>query len=280
VRRLAPLAVALAVGLAAAAAPRDGQGQSIGLPSQKSGLPLEIRADQGIEWNRKSRVYIARGNARARQGRVELRADELSAYYRDGANGGTEIWRIDGDGNVRIDSNGQTAYGDKLVYDVDKAVLVLTGRNLRLVTPSERITARDSLEYWDARALVVARGAATVARGDRRLRADVLTAHFETGADGRNVLRRIDAFDNVHVSTPGEVVRASQGVYDIESGIATLTGSVKITRGKNQLNGEYAEVNLNTGVTRLFGGAKGGTRGYFSPRDFRRKSPRGARPPS
>ena len=78
-------------------------------------------------------------------------------------------------------------------------------------------------------------------------------------------MKQIDAIKNVVISTPNEIVRASEGVYDVQSGIATLTGSVKITRGQNQLNGESAVVNLNTGVSRLYGGGRQGVEGVFTP---------------
>ena len=41
-------------------------------------------------------------------------------------------------------------------------------------------------------------------------------------------------------------------VYNVESGIATLTGSVKLVRGKNVLTGCSAEVNLSTGISKIF----------------------------
>ena len=92
----------------------------------------------------------------------------------------------------------------------------------------------------------------------------MLTAHFRKDAKGKSRVSQVDAFDNVVITTPDEIVRSDRGVYDVETGIAKLTGSVKITRGTNQLNGEYAEVNLNTGVSRLFGRG-GGVRGIFTP---------------
>jgi lipopolysaccharide export system protein LptA len=164
---------------------------------------------------------------------------------------------------VRIVSPTQRAFGDKGVYDVDNGILVLTG-NVRMETDTDRITARDSLEYWEKRNLAVARGNAIAERGENKLRADVLTAHFFKDAKGKSRVRQIDAFDNIVITTPDEIVRSNRGVYDVETGIAKLTGSVKITRGTNQLNGEYAEVNLNTGVSRLFGRG-GGVRGIFTP---------------
>jgi len=251
----------VAVLLALAAGP--GLAQGIGLPGQSKDRPIEINADQGIEWQQKTKAYIARGNARAAQGDVAVHADTLTAYYRENQGGGTAIWRIDAESRVRIVTPTQKAFGDKGVYDVDNGVLVLTG-NVRMETDTDRITARDSLEYWEKRNLAVARGNAIAERGKNKLRADVLTAHFRKDKNGRTRVSKVDAFDNIVITTPDEIVRSNRGVYDVETGIAKLTGSVKITRGTNQLNGEYAEVNLNTGVSRLFGRG-GGVRGIFTP---------------
>ena len=274
-RRTIAANIAVAVSAAMLAhlfAADGGHAQAIGLPGQNREIPIEINADEGIEWQRDARAYIARGNARAVQGNVAIHAETLIAYYRDGANGGTEIWRMDAEANVRVVSPDQTAFGDKAVYDVTRGVLVLTG-NTRLITPEDRITARDSLEYWEKRALAVARGNAVAIRGEKRLRADVLTAKFKRGKDGKSHLSRIEAFDNVLISSPTEIVRANQAVYNVSTGIAILTGSVKITRGKNQINGEKAEVNLNTGVSRMLSGGKGPVRGVFIPEQGR-KGPR------
>ena len=261
-RQTAALVVSLAM-LMAAAFVSAVQAQGIGLPGQSRNTPLEINADQGIEWQQKTQAYIARGNARAAQGDVAVHAETLTAYYREKQGGGTAIWRIDADEKVRIVSPTQSAFGDKGVYDVENGILVLTG-NVRMETETDRITARDSLEYWEKRNLAVARGNAIAERGDNKLRADVLTAHFFKDAKGKSRVRQVDAFDNIVITTPDEIVRSNRGVYDVETGIAKLTGSVKITRGTNQLNGEYAEVNLNTGVSRLFGKG-GGVRGIFTP---------------
>ena len=256
--------VFLSVPLAAMTSlPSTLQAQGIGLPGQSRNTPLEINADEGIEWQQKTQAYIARGNARAAQGDVAVHADTLTAYYREKQGGGTTIWRIDAENRVRIVSPTQRAFGDKGIYDVDNGILVLTG-NVRMETDTDRITARDSLEYWEKRNLAVARGNAVAERGENKLRADVLTAHFVKDAEGKSRVKQVDAFDNIVITTPDEIVRSDRAVYDVETGIAKLTGSVKITRGTNQLNGEYAEVNLNTGVSRLFGRG-GGVRGIFTP---------------
>jgi lipopolysaccharide export system protein LptA len=240
-------------------------GQGLGLPNQSRELPIEILADNGIEWQPDAQAYIARGNAKAKQGDVTVHADQLTAYYEKGADGGTQIWRIDADGHVRITTPQQTAYGEKGVYQVTKGVFVLTG-SPRLVTKTDKITAKQSIEFFEAKSLAVARGNAVVIRGDKRLSADVVTAYFVKGKGGKIQVERVDAYDNVVISTPDEIVRGHRGVYYTKTGVVVLRGSVKITRGNDQLNGEAAEVDLNTGVSRLLSNGTGQVRGLFQPK--------------
>src|SRR5262245_22447225 len=45
------------------------------------GTPVEIESEQGIEWRRNDKVYIARGNATAKRGDSQVFADTLTARY-------------------------------------------------------------------------------------------------------------------------------------------------------------------------------------------------------
>lgn len=286
-RALATLLFATALFAGAGfAGPAAAQGLGLGADSDE---PIEINADEGIEWRQEEQVYVARGNASAARGGVTVRADTLTAHYRTTEEGGTDIWRIDADGRVSIASASGTAYGDKGAYDVAKGILVLKGRALKLVTRTYTVTARDSLEYWEPQRMAVARGEAVVVSEDKRLEADVVTAYFREGAAAdegaaeadaaESELERIEAFGNVYIATPTEVARSERAVYDVQTGVATLFGSVKITRGEDQLNGEYGEVNLNTGVSKLLAGPPGEAgsrrvRALFSPRKKPQIAPR------
>lgn len=287
--RLATLpAAALLALLAGAALPGQARAQALDLTQ---GGPVEVTATDGIEWRQQEQVVIARGSAagpaRAVRGGVTLTADRLIARYRpragqpapqasDGAEtpmSGSEIWRLEAEGNVRIDSATDHAEGDRAIYDMDQAVVVLTGRGLKLTTPQNTLTSRDSMEYWPARRMAVARGAAVVVTQDqRRIAADTLVGYFRDqgaapaqparnaparpGAAGGNPaegsqLDRVEAFGNVEIRTVGEVVRGDRGVYSETTGMSRLLGGVRITRGDNQLNGQEAIVNMRSGVARL-----------------------------
>jgi lipopolysaccharide export system protein LptA len=254
------------------------QANPLGL-AQNGGGGLEVESDNGIEWRRDEQLLIARGNAVAKRGTSRVDADELQALYRD-RDGNSEIYRIIAIGNVKLSSDTDVATGDKAVYDIDQAVVVLTGDNLKYTTPKETLTARDSLEYWETERIAVARGDAVAVSQERTLRGDTLTARFDAGANGANELRRIDGQGNVNIRTPTDFVVGDQGVYDAKTGIATLIGSVKITRGENQLNGDRAVVDLNTGISRLTadgnGGGKSRVRGLLVPEKDENKNPAGA----
>ncbi len=270
------LAGVLAAALALAGTPAAGQDIS-GLTG--TGERLEIRAEQGIAWRRQEQVYVARGNATATRADLTVRAQTLTAHYREKTDGdGTTIHRIVAEGDVELTTPDQTVYGKRGVYDLDEAVMVLRGPGLRLVTGAETVTAEDSLEYWTERDLAVARGSAVARRqlpdgGERRVAAEILAAHLTGGADGDSrAIERIEAFEDVRMASPDTFVRGDKGVYLARSQIATLVGDVRISRGENQLNGGYAEVNLATGVSRLLGAppdseAKARVQGLLRPRD-------------
>jgi lipopolysaccharide export system protein LptA len=286
------------------------------------GGPIDITASDGIEWRQDERQVIARGNARAVRQNVTVTGDRLTAFYRpkngaepppqtgggaDADMGGNEIYRVQAEGHVHIFTATDQAQGDRAVYDIDQSVLVLTGRELRLTTPNDVLTARDSLEYWSQKHMAVARGNAVVVTNDgRRVAADTLVAYTTdapaaptgtapagatpTGATPTGAapagavsagakpaaddplgssgkLEKVEAYGNVSVRTVTDTATGDRAVYVPDSGIARLAGRVRITRGQNQLEGPEAEVNMKTGISRLLAGTGGRVQGLVIPND-------------
>jgi len=246
---------ALFLGAALMAVSPVSHAQDLNLASGSPNAPLEIYADNGIEWQQNQQIIIAQGNATAKRAGVSVNADELRAYYNDKSENGvqqqTDIHRLEAIGNVKIISETETATGDKAVYDLKRAIMVLSGKRPQLVTPQDVISADDTLEYWEERAQAVARGNATAVREGRKIKADVLVSLFSKNKQGQSEINRVNAFGNVVITTKSEHITADKGVYNVKSAVATLTGSVKINRNGNLLNGCSATVNLKTNVSRL-----------------------------
>ena len=236
--------------------------------------PIEINAENGIEWQQGKNVFIAHGNATATRGTTVIKADELRAYYRggkDSTSGASEIWRLDAVGSVTITSPGWKATGGHAIYDVTSAVIVLKDANpVTLVSANDIITATGQIEFWNDKKMAVARGDAIAVRADRRISADVLSAYLETAPGGGNKVRRIEAFDNVKISTAESSASSNRAAYDLPSGLVRLDGSVIIAKGDNKLNGCSADFDLGTGISHLKGcpgkdGKKGRVKGILLP---------------
>jgi len=236
-------------------------------PNQNADKPIEITADEALEWHRNDKKYIAKKNVLVQQGDVTISSDEIVADYREGGNAGTEIYRLTATGSVKITSRGNTAKSDKAVYDVDAGTAVMTGDKLMLVSPDQTVTAKDSFTYYVPDGKVVADNNVVVTRGKDRLYTDLLTAYFEENKAGKRELKRLVADRNVVIKTPTETVRGAKGIYDAATNIAQITGNVRIEREQNVLEGEKAQVNLTTNVSAIIGDQSAGerVRGVFYP---------------
>lgn len=287
------------------------------------GGPITVTSQGGIEWRQVQQEVIASQDAKAVRGNVTVTADQLIAHYRkkaavpgqptapasaaaspgagpaDGVEGNNEIYLLEAQGDVHIFTPTDRAVGDHGAYDMDQAVLVLTGHDLKLTTPTYVITSRDLLEYWSNQHMAVARGdAVLVTNTGRRVAADVLVAYTASGpasvatapaaqtvaaaapdgtaagqqgsatdptdpASGK--LKLVDAIGHVIIITETDIVQGDRAVYDPELDMARIAGQVHITRGQNELVGSEALVNMKTGVSRLLSHTRDQVKGLITP---------------
>lgn len=251
IRRLPVLAAATAIMLAAPVL-----AAGLDFASQPGDAPIEVTADQGLEWSQDHQRITARGAAKAVRGEVTVLGDTLVAHYRE-VNGQNEVSRLEAHGAVTIRSPNETATGTLAIYDVPASTMTLKGAPAKIVTATDSIVAKDSITYNETTGIAVAKGDALAIREDKRIRADVLTATFAKDKDGKMALNKANAEGHVVIVTPTEIATGDTGDYDAKTGIATLTGSVKITRGDNQINGGHAWVDMNTGRSRVTAGPPG-----------------------
>ena len=180
----------------------------------------------------------------------------MRAYYEKDKDGGTQLFRLDAEGAVKISSPNQTITGNTGVYDMRQGILVMRGDNVRVVSGDDVVTADQQMEYYEHKRMAVARGNARAVHEGQSVSAEVLVAYFEKGEDGKTRVYQVNGFGNVTVVTERDQVRANKGVYKVEKGVATLEGDVKITSERGQFAGQRAEIDLNTGISKLLTDAK------------------------
>lgn len=215
--------------------------------------PLEITAQQNLEWRRDDKMLIARGAARAVRGDLAIEADQLSATYSENkSGGGMKISKILAEENVVLTARDSKAYGGRAQYDMDAGYAEMTGEGLKVVTPQQTITAQEKFTYFVNEGRVEAIGRAKLIRPQNSIEADVLSAIFKDDSGGSRKIETAEAKGNVVITTPDETATGGYGIYRASTGKAELTGGVKITRGPNTLTGDRAEIDMNTNISRIF----------------------------
>lgn len=230
--------------------------------------PVEISADVTLEWLQNEKQYVANGNVEAKQGDVTILTDKLIADYRDDGKGGNvDIWQLTAEENVQIKNTDSTATGDYAVYNVETGLATLTGKNLKLTTPDQVISAQKSMEYNANKGVAKAIGNAKIIRETNTLSANTITANFTKDSNGKQILNTAKASGGVTIKTPDEIITGNSGIYNAKNNTVKISGNVKITRGPNTLEGDRAEVNLTTNISKMFVAPNSGKRvkGVFFP---------------
>lgn len=221
------------------------------LASGSKDMPIEITADNGIEWEKNKEILIASGNAKASRGGITVLAEVLRAYYRKKTTGGTDLYRLDAAGGVKIFSDTESMEGQTAVLDFEQAILKVDGKKVIYKAGPDTITANQQMEYWERQKMAVARGNAVAIHKGKTLRADVLKALLRKNKTGRSEVYIIEAFNNVLIVSDKDRLRSDSAIYKLDSGIVTLKENVSIIRENSILNGDLAEINLKTGISKL-----------------------------
>jgi lipopolysaccharide export system protein LptA len=221
------------------------------LASGSKDMPIEITADNGIEWEKNKEILIASGNAKASRGGVTVLAEVLRAYYRKKTTGGTDLYRLDAAGGVKIFSDTESMEGQTAVLDFEQAILKVDGKKVIYKAGPDTITANQQMEYWERQKMAVARGNAVAIHKGKTLRADVLKALLRKNKTGRSEVYIIEAFNNVLIVSDKDRLRSDSAIYKLDSGIVTLKENVSIIRENSILNGDLAEINFKTGISKL-----------------------------
>jgi lipopolysaccharide export system protein LptA len=113
----------------------------------------------------------------------------------------------------------------------------------------------DRAEAQDRADRAIFAGNVVVKQGGLTLHTARLTLAYasQNGID----ISRIDASGGVTVTSPSETARGDFAVYDLEEGLITMVGNVRLERGGSHLSGGRLVIDLDTGRAVMDGGLRG-----------------------
>ena len=113
----------------------------------------------------------------------------------------------------------------------------------------------DRAEAQDRADRAIFAGNVVVRQGSLTLRTARLTLAYAN--QGGIDINRIDASGGVTVTSPSETARGDFAVYDLNRGLITMIGNVRLDRGGSFLSGGRLTIDLDTGRAVMDGGLRG-----------------------
>lgn len=132
-----------------------------------------------------------------------------------------------------------------------EGVSALKGHNSR--APID--LSADHAEAQDRADRAIFAGNVVVRQSGLTLRTARLTIAYASN-DGINI-NRIDASGGVTVTSASEIARGNFATYDLDKGLITMVGDVRLDRGGSFLNGGRLVIDLNSGRATMDGGLRG-----------------------
>ena len=117
----------------------------------------------------------------------------------------------------------------------------------------------DRAEAQDRADRAIFAGNVVVRQGELTLRTARLTLAYAS-QDGIDI-NRIDASGGVTVVSPSETARGDFAVYDLNEGLITMVGNVRLEREGSFLSGGRLTIDLDTGRAVMYGGLRGVNQG-------------------
>ena len=225
------------------------------LSSSSYAEDMVVNAEDSLEWNRKEAFFHAIGNAEALQGKQEIRAKSLKAFY-DPQTIEKTITRIIADGDVSFADQSHEGRGRKLDYDATRLTYLLNGPGAAILGPDGLGKAEQTITFNRTVQLVeLMKDAEIKLKDGRHLSGQEIIIYLD---DADNI-SRITATGYVTImQTNGSTATANKIDYNRADDSALLTGNVVVQDGKTKLAGARAEVDFTTGVSKMLSDESGG----------------------
>jgi lipopolysaccharide export system protein LptA len=143
-----------------------------------------ITARDRIEYRQKEQIAHVVGNAKAVEGKRTVSADRFVAHFKKGADGKTEMSKVDALGNVVIITEKEVVRGDRGDFDNETRIATLTG--------NVRVTSGDN-QLNGAKAIVNMKTGVSRLVADKNERINVL---IKPGEDGGGLDIPVPGNDN------------------------------------------------------------------------------------
>ena len=246
-------------------------------PSLAHSEDMNLTADNRVEWHHKEQKVVAIGNAIATRGNMQVKADKMSAdYKKNSTTQKNQITQVHASGNVKMKSPKANAFGDTLDYNLEQDIVVLKGKPATIKTATETITAEENITYYPTDKKAIALGNVKANNGKDKIYGDKMITYFEPNSNNSDNLemKQVEIYGNVKIINADTTVWADKGIYNPKTALVKLYDNIIIEQNGNRLQGDYAQSDLNSGISKILAGktSKQRVTGVFKEKSSKKQS--------
>jgi len=213
---------------------------------------LEIEASDFLEWNQENKSYIAKGDAIVTQGEHTIKADKIIAFYESEEN--RDITRIQAAGSVKFSNVSGSGYSDSLIYEMNTQTVTLNGNENYFESEEFIAQSSNQIQFNEINGILNLQDDAMISISQAK-KIEAQWLEIELSDDGK--LTTINAEGDVKLTEEaGRIAYSSSAFYEAKNGNMTLSDSVEILDGNNQLRGDKAIINMETGYSKILAGSE------------------------
>jgi lipopolysaccharide export system protein LptA len=187
--------------------------------------PLVIHSKYGMTCDKEKLTCVAEGEVIVIQATHEMHAKKANAFMKKNEQGKLEISRLEAYEDVQFFGlNGETATAEVAIYDLNSHRIDLKPG------PGQQVV------LWKDQYILLA---------------DSIDIHLKEDQNKKQEVDKIEAKGHVELSSETELVESGFATMTPKDNMIILTGDVKINRATGQLRGAYAQVNLDTKVSKV-----------------------------
>ncbi len=202
-----------------------------------------VTSSDGLVINQMLKTITAKKNAHIYQEKEHVKAEKIILTYKKDVYNKNQMVKAEAYQNAQVFSQNKTAQAEEMVLYKEKQDILM---NLNLVQNYYKDVNPDTINQ-----AVVLNKKALVKEDGYLILADKMYIFYKALDKNKSQIDRIVAVGNVQASNGSQQIEGGYGIYNPTTKMIDLYDNVLLKQGKSVLKGDWANLNLETGLNTL-----------------------------
>ncbi|MBO7243990.1 MAG: LPS export ABC transporter periplasmic protein LptC [Alphaproteobacteria bacterium] len=210
---------------------------------KKNKNSVMVTSEDGLIIDQMGKTITAKKNAHVYREKDHVKAEKIILTYKKDEYNKNQVVKAEAYQNAQVFSQNKTAKAEEMVLYKEKQDMLM---NLNLVKNYYKDAILESMQQ-----VIVLNKKALVKEDEYLILADKMYVFYKNISKNQSQIDRVIALGNVQASNGTQRIEGKYGIYNPITKMVDVYDNVRLKQGKSVLNGDWANLNLETGVSSL-----------------------------